>query len=262
MPLDYLSDNLVELRGPVNIAQNAAVAESSTVSAKLYDTELDARLSDAPTVLREDYTDTSSLDIIVRNALFMHPGAQILVKTKFGSIIQEEVVSKSTIDGVSTITLTNALGTPADKGAPVVTLVYGTGAGFIQLDNIEGWKNDMTMEITHSDGTLAEFTVGNIDAEDSHLWLRGQTLGVTTLAGALIKHKVGPASIAMVAFGSFPTSNPVIGDPAWGFRGVIEYNAQDLLLGMRVRAEITLVDGVPVPDLNLTRKVIGTLINR
>ena len=46
------------------------------------------------------------------------------------------------------------------------------------------------------------------------------------------------SDITMTSFGSFPTSSPVAGDTAWGFRGTITDTIGALKSGMKVRIEI------------------------
>jgi len=265
MSLDYLSDNLIELRGPVNVATDAAVSTilsgNSVVTAKLYDTALDTRLSDAPTTLSEDYTaDPSSAVITVQSVGFIQAGTQLLIEVNGSSFKKREVLSVA----LNVVTLTTVLGTtPADKGNAVLVHTYSTLAGFVEVTDIQGWEQDMTIEITRTDGTLAEFTAASPDIPASRIWLNGATLGVTALVGALVKRKLGDDIEAgdFSDFGTFPTSDPVAGDPTWGMRAVIDHDHADLALGMRVRGEITLIDSAPTPALNLTRKVVGTLTN-
>jgi hypothetical protein len=144
---------------------------------------------------------------------------------------------------------------------------YGQGSGFVGLDNAEGWETDMIMEITASDNTVEEFTIGWVDIPGSNVWLGGggpNTLNVTSLAGALVKRRLGPPSdnISLTSFGTFPTSDPIVGDPTWGYRGTIPHDHPDLQPGMRVRGEITLLDASVSPTLRLFRKAVSTIINK
>jgi hypothetical protein len=117
----------------------------------------------------------------------------------------------------------------------------------------------MNMEIIMSDGTAVERTVGLIDRSNGFLIL-SDTLSVDTLPGDVVKRRLGVTAaddIEMLAFGTFPASDPIPGDETWGFRGTVLHDHPEIQLGMRVRAEITLVDG----ETNIFRKAVGTVIN-
>jgi hypothetical protein len=252
--LDWLSDNLIELRGPVDLSQDAAFNEAATVTAKLYDTALDCRVAKFVTTLTADYASESSRIFVLDVVPFSVDGDMLVVMDGGGE-------SRKTITAVNTstgeISFSGSLVGNATEGNVVTVVSYGTGIMVVPLDNFQGWEDGMNLEITLDDGTLTERTVSLINPNAGYLTL-SSTLGGSASVSNLIKRKVGPSSITLTSFGTFPTSNPEVGDPAWGFRGTIDHNAADLAPGMRVRGEITALDGA----LNLTRKAIATVINK
>ena len=259
--LDWLSDNLVELRGPVNIATDAALAtilSTSSATVKLFDTELDCRLSDGETFLTED-AEAGASSIFVAVPTGYRTGTEILIDLDSG---RQDAQIPTTVNFVTgEFTLTGTLISAASKYKKVRITTYDAGSTNIHIDDISGWEAGMTIEISLGDGTFVERTLSGMKHEISCTAMNGQSLGVDTQPGAVLKRKLG-ADISMADFGTFPTSDPVPGDPTWGFRGTINSDHADLALGMRVRAEITAVDTGPTPDLNLFRKVVGTIINQ
>jgi hypothetical protein len=125
------------------------------------------------------------------------------------------------------------------------------------LDNFDEWEDGMAIEISLDDGTAFDGTVEEINPDAGYLKLKNDVIPSAVSAGAVVKRKIG-ADVSMAAFGTFPTSDPVPGDPTWGFRGTIDHDHAELALGMRLRAEITYEDG----GTNIRRKAIGTVINQ
>lgn len=254
--LDWLSDNLIELRGPVDIASNVAFGSGSTVSAKLYDTALDCRAGFYRTVTTADALSTAtSVSVQDRTPFFV--GDLVGISQDDGTEIRATITSLP--GGDLDINFSgDSLTADSSKGSTVRRLQLSTTSTFITLDNWDGWENNMNMEITVNGGALIEKTVTFIDRDSGYATL-SSTLGTAVDVGNVIKRKIG-ANISMSAFGVFPTSNPVIGDPAWGFRGTIASTHADIALGMRIRGEITAVDATS--GANLTRKAVSTVINK
>lgn len=261
MSLDYLSDNLIELRGPVNIAQGAAVDESSTVNAKLYDTAYDAKIDTFETTLTED-AEIGAGSVFVEDDVPFAVGDSLHIDLDDGSVHRGVIL---TLLGSKELDFAGTLAFAASEGNRVTRARLDSTSVYLTLDNFGVWLDDR-LEVTTTDGTLSEHQVLDVLADRGYLKIDvSPPLSADVEVGAIVKRRlgVGPTNdISMAAFGTFPTSNPVVGDPTWGFRGVIPHDYPDFQLGMRVRGEITLVDTVPSPDLNLTRKVVGTLINQ
>jgi len=57
-------------------------------------------------------------------------------------------------------------------------------------------------------------------------------------AGCRIRVKLG-VDLTLTSFGDFPTANPIMGDPDWGFRAILPDTHLDLKIGQDVRIEIT-----------------------
>jgi hypothetical protein len=252
--LDWQSDNLVVMAGPVVAETGLPPSETPDggVYAKLYDTSLDTSLAGYESLLTEDYDTATSL-ITVRDGAFMDVASVIDVQMDANRTVRRTVDSKVGND----LTLSSALGDDATTGNLVTVVTYPTAIGFVGLKDQSGWEQGMTLEIVRgSSGGSSEHTVQTMD--QSGRWMNiPPALSLAADVGDLVKRKVG-ADVTMVAFGTFPTSNPTPGDETWGFRGTIDHDHAELQLGMRIRAEITYEDG----SVNIRRKVVGTVINR
>ena len=172
------------------------------------------------------------------------------------------------IDSVSDneITLLSYLANPVDAGAILEIVTWNASSPYIAMDDMSGWKFGMNIEVSLDDGSFVEQKVTRI--YDTGYMLLFGVLGVDTRHGALVKRRLGADGVDDIdmsagTFGTWPTTvaATIPGDPAWGLRATIPHDHPDLQPGMRVRGEISLIDTVPNPDLYLTRKVVGTVIN-
>jgi hypothetical protein len=249
--IDWQSDNLITMAGPVMATTGLPPSEtpSGGVSAKLFDTALDCRLSASPTKLSEEHT--TGAVFTVDSVAFMKPGGLVTIDLGDGRFFEKEILSVSQPD----VTMTTDLNTVVPAGNIMKIETYGIGISFLGLDNAESWETNMVMSVVMDDGTTEDFTINAADQNNSLVFLSGSTTALVS-PGAIAKRKIGP-DVTMTAFGTFPTSNPTPGDPTWGFRGTINHDHADLALGLRLRAEITFEDGTT----NIRRKVIGTVIN-
>lgn len=254
MSFDYLSDNLIELRGPVNITTDLAINEGAVVSAKLYDTLVDTRLGAYETVLTEDSAFQAD-SVIVRDAAPLSTGTIILLELDDGSTLRTTIINLSGTDN-TTVQLLSLLDAPSSTGNKFSVEIWDSTSTIISIDNFQGWESNMNMEISLDDTTLIERTISLVNPDSGYLSLSGSP-GFDVSSGNIVKRKIG-ADITMSNFGTFPNVDPVAGDPEWGFRGIINHDHSDIQLGMRLRGEITLVDG----SLNLTRKALATVINQ
>jgi hypothetical protein len=253
--IDWQSDNLVAMAGPVIAETGLPPSEdpSGGVSAKLYDTNLDCRIAAFETTLAQDYVTGSntfyvidSLPIIVGNVLLMDTDDH--KKTQFTVTLVDPVTHEITVSASSQ--------SSASADNTVSCILYALDQNQIPLDNFNEWEDGMAIEISLDDGTVFDGTVEKINPDAGYLKLKNDVIPSAVSAGAVVKRKIG-ADVSMAAFGTFPTSDPVPGDPTWGFRGTIDHDHAELALGMRLRAEITYVDG----GTNIRRKAIGTVIN-
>lgn len=264
--LDYLSDNLVELRGPVNVMTGLPVTEAiDTCVAKLYDCALDGRVAKFRTTLTADAAINDN-SIFVSDITPINVGTEFLVQLDDSYEFREDVTA---INGATGQVTWTGAGLPiaASSGNLVTVIKYGPSLSDLPVDNIGLWEPGMNLEATEDSGSPKEEIMVLVDSEAGYMRGNSSINGVADYlsAGNLVKRRLGTVSdnITLVAFGTFPTTvaTTVAGDPTWGFRGTIPYDHPDLQLGMRVRAEITLVDTVPTPDLNMTRKAVATIIN-
>lgn len=253
--MGFLSDNLLELRGPVDIATNAAFGSGSGIAGKLYDTALDTRVGTYTTVTTADAIEgATSIFVQDRTPLVVSDGLAISLDDG-----TEQAVGITVLPGSEgEVTFIFALDAPVAKGATVKrTSLFNAAGLFITLENWDGWENGMTLEITADDHTQIDRTINLIDRDSGYATLSSVVLDPTS-PGNEVKRKIG-AIITMSSFGVFPTSDPVIGDPAWGFRGTISYLHAEIELGMRIRAEIRIVDATS--GTNFAKKAVSTVIN-
>jgi hypothetical protein len=254
--LDWQSDNLVVMAGPVVAETGLPAAEdpSGGVLAKLYDTNMDCRIDAFETTLTQDYV-TGTTAIFIKNPVPITVDNVILMDTDDGKQVRSTVVLVDPITGELEVSETTQ--SSASSGNTVTCILYALDQFQMPLDNFDQWGDGMAIEISLDDGTVFDGTVEQINPDAGYLKLDDDTIPSSVSAGAIVKRKIG-ADVTMVAFGTFPTSNPTPGDPEWGFRGTIDHDHADIQLGMRLRAEITYEDG----SVNIRRKVIGTVINR
>lgn len=264
MGLDYLSDNLIELRGPVNKSTGLPVTEAiNACESKLYDTALDCRVGKYETVLLADIAAAASSMTVPDNTAFFS-GHTMLIEMDDGAFYSETAGSPSGDTAVALVSAT--IPVAASKGNKVIITVWDSTSTVISIDNFDGWESGMNMEITVDGGVLVERTVSLIKADAGYLTLSA-SVGTDTSAGNLVKRRLGVTTTddidTTTAFGTFPTTvaTTVEGDETWGFRGVIPHDHPDIRPGMRVRGEIVLIDTTPSPTLNMTRKVVETVIN-
>lgn len=253
--LEFNTDNLFELRGPVDIATNAAFGVASGSITKIYDTALDCLVGFYTTVTTADAL-SAATSIFVQDRTPFFVGDTIGIAQDDGTEIRAVITSLPGSEGEIVFT-GEPLTADSVKGSNVRRLELDSTSTFITVDNWDGWENNMQIQITEPDEPEIERTISFIDRNSGYATI-SSSLGVRVVVGALAKRKIGP-SVTMTAFGVFPTSNPVIGDPAWGFRGVIIYDHPEIRLGMRVRAEIHIVDSISTTAM--TRKAVATYIN-
>jgi len=253
MSLDWLSDNLVELRGPVNLATGNAINDSAVVNAYLYDTALDTTVGTYNTTLSADAVASDINVDLIDGRPFKTPDL-LRITLDNGAIHLIQVTDKTGNDTIEFAA--QGLPSTASAGNLVEMDRVGTGAEHITLADWSGWIHNYTVEFQLDDLSFQLVILQSPDRDLNYGGISASPNSVMT-PGAVVRRRFGP-QIAMVKFGTFPTSNPVVGDPTWGFRGVIASDHVGLALGMRVRAEITATDGT----LDLVRKAVGTVINQ
>jgi hypothetical protein len=263
--IDYLSDNLVVMAGPV-LAETGlptSATPSGGVEAKLYDCALDCRVGEYKTVLSADAAEDAN-SVFIADIGTVNVGAEILIKMDNSYEFREDVSAINGATGEVTW-VGNGLAEAASKGNSFTVIKYGESVLKLQVDNIDLWEPGMNLEVTEDDGSVKEEVVILVERDLGYLKGSSGITGVssTLSAGNLVKRRLGATGaddITLAAFGTpFPTTvaTTEAGDERWGFRGTVPHDHPDLQLGMRVRAEITFLDG----GTNIKRKTVGTVIN-
>lgn len=251
--LDYLSDNLIELRGPVDVAQDAAISNASTVTAYLYDTKLDTAVEDYSTVTTVDAA-AAATSLTVQDDTPFQVGEICAVWQDDGTI---HLFTITALPGSAVLTFSgDALPAAVSAGARVDRRTLTTASTYLSVQSWANWQEGDAYELTDDSGGVVTGTLTRIN-RDRNYALMSTSPAANTTRGAAVKSRVG-AQITLTSFGSFPASAPEVGDSSWGFRGTIQSTHAGLRPGMRVRGEISLDDGA---GLLLVRKVVATVIN-
>ncbi len=260
----YLSDNLVALNGPVDRSTGAAVSSSPTSCvARIYDESKATRVAKVVTRLTEAVTASSTTISVptIRSGTFrlVQEVNEVAEITYDDGVKRASTLSGTTeLDGFDRVTA-SALSADAAIGNTVEIDTYPIGVQMIPVDPDPKIVDGDSVELHMDDGTLEVGTATEVvkaviteDATDTDAAVRSTLRAVnhdpvwtvrttaTTAAisaGARMRVKLG-SDITMTSFGSFPTSNPVAGDTAWGFRGSISDTIGALKSGMKVRIEI------------------------
>jgi hypothetical protein len=274
--LNYQSDNVITLAGPVNLNldEAAGVSPTPTVTARLYHERKEVRTAEFVTRLTLDEASSSTLINVPKTTPTAFEAADtVVIDLDDGSVHETTIVSVSTVDaGYDIITLTAGIPTAAaagstlrltKKGATSLILVIQSPGGPITLekgDAIEidldsgsvGLSVDQVRTITAvEDADNVTATVALNQAAFECITLSGATSSAVS-AGRRVRRKLG-ADVVMTAFGTFPTANPVLGDTSWGFRGTIEDTHADLEVGMSVRIEVVYNGGVALQMVKALR---------
>jgi len=254
--LYYRSDNLIELRGPVNAATDAAIDSGATVTALLYNADKDAIFNGYTTKTTVDAA-ASDVAITVQDSTPFAVGEPCKIRMDNGVDHYFGIISLPGSDVLGFAA--QGLAYAASAGALVTRLGLTTslsGSTHLSISDWSGWEENDAYEIESSAKVITTGTLSQINRDRNYALMSTAPLGTAAL-GALVKCPIITTPITLASYGTFPTSNPVAGDPTWGFRGTIDHNQIGLYPGMRVRAEITAVDGT----LNLERKVISRVVN-
>ena len=260
----YLSDNLVALNGPVDRSTGAAVSSSPTSCvARIYDESKATRVAKVVTRLTEAVTASSTTISVptIRSGTFrlVQEVNEVAEITYDDGVKRASTLSGTTeLDGFDRVTASPLSGDAA-IGNTVEIDTYPIGVQMIPVDPDPKIVDGDSVELHMDNGTLEVGTATEVvtaviteDATDTDAAVRSTLRAVnhdpvwtvrttaTTAAisaGARMRVKLG-SDITMTSFGSFPTSNPVAGDTAWGFRGSISDTIGALKSGMKVRIEI------------------------
>ncbi len=261
--IDYRSDNVLELRGPVDRTTGLAVS-GAAVTAFLYNVVKDTNIIELVTRLSED-EDTPETAISVEGILGFTDTDFVHVELDDGT------VHATTINGVpasDVITLTVALPSAASKGNEIRRYRLNTLCKHISVHDATPWEiGDVCVIPTDTNGTVSTAVVDQVLKLDNILVI-DSALAAATLVGKEVKARLlSSTAIPCASYGAFPTdaASTVLGDPAWGYRGPLpdtDFDGYDpgvdigLKLGDRVRTEFNLVKGADV----LVRNNIATVM--
>jgi hypothetical protein len=245
----YRWDNVIEFRGPVDLTLDAAMSTiiASTVStARLYNEAKDTKLVDLVTELSADH-DAAADDLSVDSIVGFADADTLRVDLDDGTV--KETTLDEAPSGV-VLNLAAGITSAASKGNKVHRVKMGTNATYLAVEDIgtlrddplRDWRIGDELSFLHDNFALQEVTVAQVLVVPCPLIVIDTAVVAATSTGKQVKNKLG-ADITMADFGSFPGSAPVVGDPAWGFRGTIDKNHLGLLLDMYVRGEMTIADG-------------------
>ena len=266
MEVLYLSDNLISLNGPVDRATGAAVSSSPvSCTARIYDESKETRVAPFVTRLTEAVTGSSTTISVptIRGGTYriIQEVNETALVTFDDGVKRSSTLSATTeLDGFDRVTA-SALNQAAAVGNAVEILTYPAGVKMIPVEDNTKIVSGDTVEIRMDSGAYWVQTVTEVanaviteDATDIDASVRSTLMAINhdpistirstdvsalaVTAGTRVRVKLG-SDIAMTSFGSFPTSNPVEGDTAWGFRGTIPDTLSASPAGMRVRIEIT-----------------------
>ncbi len=259
--IDYRSDNVLELRGPVNRTTGLAV-DGATVEALLYDLQKDTYITELTTRISDDEAAAQTV-LSVQSSLGFAAADHIHIDLDDGT------VHETTGGATTATTMTIAVGLPsvASKGKEIRRYRLNTAAVYISVKDTSAWDlGDVCVIPTDTSGTVSTAEV--IQVLDK-LLLLDAVVDAATLVGKEVKARLLAATpISCAAYGTFPTTvaATVEGDPAWGYRGDLPSTDFDtwtagtnigLTLGQRVRTEFSLVKGTDV----LVRNNVATVIN-
>ena len=254
MDILYLSDNLIALTGPVDRSTGGAVADSGTVNARLYDESKETRTVALVTrTTRDETSAATSVQVPLFSPNPINAGDTVRVYLDDGSVKEAALSGVTPATGYMTLTC-GALGVAAAAGSRVEIRTTATAATKLVIpadtslalgDTVDFAAVPATQQrtITQIQRLVATEDADNVAATPApnQPWFDVITLdsalGTATPADSLIRAYLG-ADIALSSFGTFPTSNPVAGDTAWGFRGTIPDTQVGLAPGQRVRIEI------------------------
>lgn len=250
----YLADNLIQLNGPVDSSSGAAVTDSGTVKARLYDENKETRTE--ALVTRAVSSGVSSSDFVLAPLFSPEPTGNGDVARAYlddGSV-KEGAIIKNVDTGYQKLIFGSTLGAGVSAGNRVEIRTTATSATLIVIPRNTSLQIGDTIDFSATPSThqrtitQIQRLVATEDAENvlatpsaNHAEYDVVTLDSATAsalpAGSPIRVYLG-ADITLTSFGTFPTSSPVAGDTSWGYRGTIADDHVGLKPGQKVRVEI------------------------
>lgn len=261
MNLFQLSDNLIELVGPTDVALNLPIT-GATVSAKFYDRRLIFEMGILETFnVEADFDTTISPDILIPKIRpCPYNPSDVVILDGFSTVNGDPLRTGGTITardltpvGWDRLTLGGAIvNMRAPIGSPFKLFSKVTGASiWVPIDKPLEETADVVLEVRLDSGTTAEQTVsrsyaptvtynGAIPPNHPKMpELLQMTLSGALSVGKSMRVKLGTGSISMAQYGT-----PAAGSALWGYRGTVPHtHAAVARLGRQMLAEITLVGG-------------------
>jgi hypothetical protein len=238
------TDTLVELYGPVDVANDAAVETPDSVLANVYNDAKESQVGGPVTTLTADALAAAGT-IFVAVTDHLQQGFTIGILQELTGLVHVSAITA--IPNPGEITLTTPLVNAARAGDPVSLRIVDIGSTVIPIEDPQRFEVGDSVEVLQDDATVHSTTVNAIG--ELTLTLAG-ALTVAASAGNRVSNPI-TTGIALSAYGSFPASDPVPEDPAWGYRGKIAFDLAGLELGQTIRAEITLLKA----NLNIQKTV-------
>jgi hypothetical protein len=228
------ADDLLQFLGPTDELTYPPVAITTVASCtgRLYEDEKDTNVIARTESLNADAL-AAAVDIVVLSSERFDVADTVEVDLDDGTVHQTTIAAID-VDGI-TIELTDALPSASSKGNVIRRRVHPIGATKIEV--VDGLQYELgdAVEIRQDDGTRHATTIANrhrtyIEVDDAI------TVAVTN--GRRVARKLG-ADIAMTIFNS---AGAAANTDDWGYQGIIANDHAGLRAGMRVRAEMELVD--------------------
>jgi len=202
-------------------------------------------------------------------------GDKVRVTLDDGSVKEAVLTGKANSTGYQTLTFGTTLGVSSAAGnlVEVRTLVASAVLFTVRPDVLLEIGDDV--EILQDDGSPLSSTITQVQrvvaTEDAdnvaavpaknqpvfHAFTTAAGRAQATSSGSRVQVKLG-ADVSLSSFGSFPASNPVSGDAAWGFRGTIPDTQAGLKAGQDVRVEVTYNGGA---GLQLVTSIFAKVVD-
>lgn len=268
--IDYRSDNLLELLGPVDRTTGLPVPATATGAVVLYDLSKDTNVVDLVARLNVAVVATDTVMPVI-------DGTGFESTDEIRMILDNGTVHSTTVSSATATTITLSAAIPASRSAAIGTEIRrwrigDSGANiYVSVNDTEGWAiGDVCVLDTDVSGT---YSVAEVDQVTDRFLILSAGPTQKVRSGNRVSSKFMTNTIFTLAtFGTpFPTlaALTVEGDPAWGWRADLPPTVFDvyspglagnagLRLGDRVRAEYTLTTlGGDV----LHRTSIATVVN-
>jgi len=233
--IQLYADDLLQILGPTDEKTYpiAAITTVTSCTGRLYEDTKDATANTREGVLNVDAAAAAATLTLIATARFL-AGDTVEVDLDDGTLHQTTIAS---VTDATVLVLTAGLASAAKKGRGIRRRFHPIGATTLEVSGGLGSQYELgdAIEVRQDDGTLHETTVSNRHAD--YLVL-GDAITVAVSCGQRIARKLG-ADITMTIFnsaGALPHTDD------WGYQGTIADTHAGLKAGMKVRAEITLVD--------------------